>query len=76
MRHAPFVEPFRGLRRGEIDMLVTWLPVQEPDLVVGPTMFAERRVLAVSVDHELAGRTSASVEMRAFAQVVRDLGAL
>ncbi|MEV4067225.1 LysR family transcriptional regulator [Nonomuraea dietziae] len=63
LRHAPFVEPFRGLRRGEIDMLVTWLPVQEPDLVVGPTMFAERRVLAVSIDHELAGRTSASVEM-------------
>ncbi|GAA2402398.1 LysR family transcriptional regulator [Nonomuraea africana] len=63
LRHAPFVDPFAGLRRGDVDMLVTWLPVQEPDIVVGPRMFAERRVLAVSVDHELAGRTSATFEM-------------
>ncbi|MEU7900931.1 LysR family transcriptional regulator [Nonomuraea sp. NPDC049152] len=63
LRHAPFVEPFAGLRRGDVDMLVTWLPVQEPDIVVGPRMFAEHRVLAVSVVHELAGRTSATFEM-------------
>ncbi|MGW4890976.1 LysR family transcriptional regulator [Kitasatospora sp. NPDC004240] len=63
LRHAPFMDPFAGLRRGDIDVLVTWVPVLEPDLVVGPTLFAERRVLAVSVDHELAGRPSAELEM-------------
>ncbi|SDT83076.1 transcriptional regulator, LysR family [Streptomyces sp. TLI_053] len=63
LRHAPFVEPFAGLRRGDVDILVSWLPVLEPDLVTGPRMFAETRVLAVSLDHELAGRSSVSVEM-------------
>lgn len=63
LRNAPFVDPFAGLRRGDIDMLITWVPVLEPDLVVGPTMFADARALAVSVDHELAGRTSATIEM-------------
>ncbi|MFJ4799062.1 LysR family transcriptional regulator [Kitasatospora purpeofusca] len=63
LRHAPFVDPFAGLRRGDVDILVSWLPVLEPDLVTGPRMFDETRVLAVSLDHELAGRASASLEM-------------
>ncbi|MEU7900636.1 LysR family transcriptional regulator [Nonomuraea sp. NPDC049152] len=71
LQNAPFLDPFAGLRRGEIDMLVTWLPVLEPDLVVGPTMFSDARVLTVSVDHELAGRTSATIEMLGDFQVAR-----
>ncbi|WP_433258638.1 LysR substrate-binding domain-containing protein [Streptosporangium sp. CA-135522] len=63
LRTAPFVDPFGGLRRGEMDILVTWLPVLEPDLIMGPTMFSDGRVLTISVDHELAGRTSATIEM-------------
>ncbi|WP_354645305.1 LysR family transcriptional regulator [Kitasatospora camelliae] len=63
LRHAPFAEPFAGLRHGDIDILVSWLPVLEADLVTGPKLFAETRVLAVSLDHELAGRASASLEM-------------
>lgn len=43
-------------------MLIAWLPVEEPDLTVGPTLFAERRVLAVPTDHELTRRTSISLE--------------
>jgi DNA-binding transcriptional LysR family regulator len=62
LRQAPFVDPFAGLRQGEIDVLVTWLPVEEPDLTVGPTLFAEPRVLAVPTDHELARRASTSLE--------------
>ncbi|WP_262495965.1 LysR family transcriptional regulator [Nonomuraea sp. SYSU D8015] len=61
--HAPFADPFAGLRRGEIDVLVTWLPVEEADLTVGPVLFEEPRVLAVSRDHELTGYSSVSVEM-------------
>ncbi len=57
-----FTDPFIGLRSGEIDVLVCWLPVEEPDLTVGPPVFAERRVLAVATDHELARRTSISLE--------------
>ncbi|WP_406232127.1 LysR family transcriptional regulator [Nocardia sp. NBC_01009] len=63
IQYAPFVDPFAGLRRGDVDVLVTWLPVEEPDLTVGPTLFAEPRVLAVVSEHELAGRPSVSLEM-------------
>ncbi|MBP2328090.1 DNA-binding transcriptional LysR family regulator [Kibdelosporangium banguiense] len=62
LQQAPFVDPFAALRRREIDVLVAWLPVEEPDLTVGPTLFAEPRVLAVPTDHELTQRTSVSLE--------------
>ncbi|WP_433235220.1 LysR family transcriptional regulator [Streptosporangium sp. CA-135522] len=62
LRHASFVDPFAGLRSGEVDILVTWLPVEEPDLTVGPTLFTDPRLLAVASDHELAARSSVSVE--------------
>ncbi|MDP4510282.1 LysR family transcriptional regulator [Nonomuraea turcica] len=58
-----FNDAFAVLRRGDIDVLVTWLPVEEPDLTVGPVLFADPRVLAVSADHELAQRTSVSLDM-------------
>ncbi|MFG6202052.1 LysR family transcriptional regulator [Nonomuraea sp. JJY05] len=61
--HPPFADLFGGLRRGEIDVLVAWLPVEEPDLTVGPALFAEPRVLAIAAEHELAGRTSVSLEV-------------
>ncbi|WP_202870402.1 substrate-binding domain-containing protein [Kribbella sp. VKM Ac-2571] len=60
---APFVDPFAGLRRGDVDVLVAWLPVEEPDLTVGPVLFAEPRVLAVAADHELTRHTTVSLEM-------------
>ncbi|VFA99117.1 Cyn operon transcriptional activator [Nocardia cyriacigeorgica] len=60
---APFVDPFAGLRRGDIDVLIAWLPVEEPDLTVGPTITVERRVLGVSADHALSTRPAASVGM-------------
>ncbi|MGN9783503.1 LysR family transcriptional regulator [Nonomuraea sp. ZG12] len=61
--HPPFADLFGSLRRGEIDVLIAWLPVEEPDLTVGPMLFAESRVLAVAAGHKLAGRTSVSLEV-------------
>jgi len=70
VRYASFTDPFGSLRRGEIDVLVTWLPVEEVDLTVGPTLFVDSRVLAVAATHELASRPSAPVEALAdFAHV-------
>ncbi len=63
IQYAPFVDPFAELRRGDVDVLVTWLPVEEADLTVGPVLFAEPRVLAMASEHELAGRSSVSLEM-------------
>ena len=65
IQHAPFIDPFAGLRRGDLDVLICWLPVEEPDLTVGPVLFAEPRVVAVAADHELTRLTSVSLEMLA-----------
>ncbi|MBO2465099.1 LysR family transcriptional regulator [Actinomadura violacea] len=65
IRMASYVDPFAGLRRGDIDVLVAWLPVEEADLTVGPLLLTEPRVLAVATDHELTRHTAASVEMLA-----------
>ena len=62
LRRAPFIGPFDRLRAGDLDVLIAWLPVEEPDLTVGPTLFTDPRVLAVSTDHELAGRSSIPLE--------------
>ncbi|MFI0940666.1 LysR family transcriptional regulator [Streptomyces sp. NPDC021020] len=61
-RHAPFTDPFAVLRAGELDVLVTWLPVEEEDLTVGPTLFVDERAVALSSDHELADQERVSVE--------------
>ncbi|MEW2529528.1 LysR family transcriptional regulator [Streptomyces sp. NPDC047071] len=63
IRQLACVEPFGRLRDNDMDVLVTWLPVEEPDLTVGPVLCTDPRVLAVAADHELAGRTSVHLEM-------------
>jgi DNA-binding transcriptional LysR family regulator len=53
------------LVRGEADLLATWLPDSEGDLgdlVLGPSLLREPRVLAVGPGHPLAGRPAVSVE--------------
>ena len=63
LRHSSFVDPFGPLRRGEIDVLISWLPIEEPDLTAGPVLFTESRVVAAAVDHELAARGPTSLEV-------------
>ncbi|MEU5565408.1 LysR family transcriptional regulator [Micromonospora musae] len=62
LRHVDFGDPFGRLRAGEIDMQIVWLPVEEPDLTVGPVIYTEPIVLAMAVTHPLAGRESVSYE--------------
>jgi DNA-binding transcriptional LysR family regulator len=66
-------DAFSSLRTGDNDMNVLWLPVAEPDLTVGPIVYSAGRVLAVSADHPLAERGTASLEDLADNHVV-DLG--
>lgn len=56
------IDPYGALRRDEVDVLVNWLVVDEPDLTVGPAIKWMERVLAVSTRHPLAERTSISIE--------------
>ncbi|MFC4010698.1 LysR family transcriptional regulator [Nonomuraea purpurea] len=62
LRMSGYADPFAQLRNGEADILVTWLPVEEPDLTVGPLLFAEPRVLAVAAGHALAKWATISLE--------------
>jgi DNA-binding transcriptional LysR family regulator len=50
------------LRRDQIDILAMRLPVSDPDVVIGPVVAREDRVLAVAANHPLAGRGSVTVE--------------
>ena len=54
-RHAP-------LRRGDVDLMITRLPIDQQDLIVGPIVTREPRILAVARDHPLAARASVSLE--------------
>ncbi|WP_188191892.1 LysR family transcriptional regulator [Nonomuraea sp. SYSU D8015] len=62
LRYVSFSDPFGLLRAGAVDVQIVWLPVEEPDLTVGPTVYIEPVVLAVGTKHRLAGRPSISYE--------------
>ncbi|MBP0454798.1 LysR family transcriptional regulator [Kitasatospora sp. RG8] len=63
IRQLNYIDPFGRLRDGDLDVLVVWLPVKEPDFTVGPVLLTDPRILGVSADHELARRTSVRLEM-------------
>lgn len=50
------------LRRGEIDLVAYWLPLEQPGLTVGPVLTVEERVLLVRRDHRLAERGWATID--------------
>lgn len=62
LREIHFSDPFAALRAGEVDLALLWRPVREPGLVEGPVLLTEGRVLAVWPGHELADRSSVSIE--------------
>jgi DNA-binding transcriptional LysR family regulator len=55
-------DAYRGLRRGDIDVLCNWSAVDEPDLTAGATFAYYQRALAVAASHRLAHRSTVSVE--------------
>jgi DNA-binding transcriptional LysR family regulator len=55
-------DPLGPLRRGEIDVLVFYQGVDEPDLTTGPLIGLRERVLAVGHGHRLASRESVCLE--------------
>jgi DNA-binding transcriptional LysR family regulator len=62
VHEVPLSDPFGLLRRGELDLIATWLPHGQSDLANGPTLAREPRVLAVAPDHPLARRSDVSIE--------------
>jgi DNA-binding transcriptional LysR family regulator len=66
-----WADPVGRLRDGEIELMASWLPLEQPDLVVGPTLTVQPRVLAVARDHPLAERVAVDFEELADHRVVR-----
>jgi DNA-binding transcriptional LysR family regulator len=64
-------DPFRPLRENDVELMASWIPLKEPDLVVGPILTSQPRVLAVASDHPLAERDSVDVEDLAGCRVAR-----
>jgi DNA-binding transcriptional LysR family regulator len=58
----PWNDLLGPLRRDEIDVLAAWVPLGAPDLVQGPVICWQDRVLIVAADHVLAGRRAATLE--------------
>jgi DNA-binding transcriptional LysR family regulator len=55
-------DPFGRLRENDVDLMATWVPLDQPELVIGPVLTSQPRVLAVARDHPLAERDSVDVE--------------
>ncbi|WP_181772541.1 LysR family transcriptional regulator [Amycolatopsis pittospori] len=62
LTEIPLADPFGSLRRREIDAAVVLLPVEEPDLVLGPVFSRQPQMLAISPRHRFARRESVTVE--------------
>jgi len=59
------------VRADEIDILLLMLPLDEPDLVAGPVLVREARMLAMSSRHPFAHRDSVSLNDLARDKVLR-----
>jgi DNA-binding transcriptional LysR family regulator len=64
-------DPYAPLRRDEIDVLVNWLALDEPDLTAGPVIDSCERALAVARHHPLASTPRASAENLADFEMAR-----
>jgi DNA-binding transcriptional LysR family regulator len=62
IRENPINDPLRALRDDEVDILFLMLPVEEPDLVTGPVLVRETRMLAMAARHPLARRATVTLD--------------
>ncbi|MQA85142.1 MAG: LysR family transcriptional regulator [Streptosporangiales bacterium] len=74
VRELNTIEALGLLRQGELDAIAAWLPIDEPDLTVGPILAREERVLLVPAGHRLAERGHATLEDLGEHTVVAGLG--
>ncbi|MGA5759498.1 LysR family transcriptional regulator [Nonomuraea bangladeshensis] len=62
VREAQMVDLMPWLRAGEVDLALGTFPVDEPDIVTGPVLVSEARMLAVPARHPFARRQRISME--------------
>ena len=61
---------FEPLRQGDVDLMAARLPMDQPDLVAGPVLSRDARMLAVATDHPLSDRAEVTTEDIADYEVV------
>lgn len=71
VREVQLVDAVPWLLSGEVEVLLTCYPSERDDLVTGPALVTEARMLAVPSGHPFANRRSVSVEDLAGATVLR-----
>lgn len=59
---AQVIDAIAKLRGGDVDVLLLSLPLSGPDLIIGPVLISEPRMLAIRADHPFARRTSITME--------------
>ncbi|MFE3185873.1 LysR family transcriptional regulator [Streptomyces violascens] len=58
----PLHDRYGAIRSGAVDLQLTELPVDEPDIINGPVVYSDRRALAVPAGHPLAWQESVCLE--------------
>ncbi|WP_410812188.1 LysR family transcriptional regulator [Micromonospora sp. 067-2] len=72
---TPFDDRLGPLRRREVDLAVTRLPLDQPDIIVGPVLSAaDQRVVMLGRTHPFADRADLSIEDLADHTVRRPYG--
>jgi len=74
IHETQIADPCRPLREGDVDVLLTQLPVKEPGLAQGAVAIREAKVLAVSSRHPFARLKSVSLEDLARDRTFRPAG--
>ncbi|GAB4583067.1 LysR family transcriptional regulator [Nocardia sp. IFM 10818] len=62
IREVQITDGLDGWRSDAYDMVLISRPIDEPDLVTGPTLISEQRMLAIPAKHPLAERDSLTLE--------------
>ncbi|MEU4329002.1 LysR family transcriptional regulator [Nonomuraea dietziae] len=62
IQEIPLSDPLGPLRAGELDLQLSEQPIDEPDITVGPLLFAEPRALMLPAAHPLARQKTVSLE--------------
>ncbi len=62
IREVQITDGLDGWRSDVYDMVLISRPIDEPDLVTGPTLISDRRMLAIPAKHAMAARDSVSQE--------------
>ncbi|MFB8278827.1 LysR family transcriptional regulator [Nocardia colli] len=60
------------LRSGDVELQMCCFPMEEPDMTIGPALYSEAKMLAVSAEHPFARRPTLSLEDLAQVKMIQN----